>query len=390
MLRSIDQETCIGCGSCFKACSFDVYRLNTHQEKAAPCGAGCPAGIDIRSYMHLLQQGRHADAAAELLQYNPMPLFTSRACPHFCEKSCTRKKIDAAVNIPALEDYLGRWILDHAPALPDITRAGDIAVIGSGAAGLAAAYFMRLRGCSVTVYEQDEAPGGRFRASLPVDLLNAQIEWFKACGITFVTGTAVGDQQAVTVRGLRKAQTKAVIIATGGQGAGQFASVADIVDGKLDVDPATLATRTNGVFAAGPVRGASPDPAHEIGEAREAAWSAQCFLDGWDMLESRPSRKRGVAVMPVEKMFRYDETLPIGKLPAAPRNEAAPGASFDYETMIREANRCVTCGSKAEAAYRNDCMTCYFCEISCPVNAILVDPFKERLPRTIEFEREGV
>ena len=146
MLRSIDREKCIGCGSCFKACSFDVYRLNTHQEKASPCCAACPAGVDVRSYMHLLQQGRHADAADELLQYNPFPLFTSRVCPHFCERTCTRKKIDAAVNIAAMEDYLGYWILEHDPALPDITRAGTIAVIGSGAAGLASAYFMRRRG----------------------------------------------------------------------------------------------------------------------------------------------------------------------------------------------------------------------------------------------------
>ena len=240
------------------------------------------------------------------------------------------------------------------------------------------------------MYEKEKTPGGRFRASIPADLLAAQTAWLKDCGITFVTETAVGDKEAVTVRSLRKACTKAVIIATGRHTAEQFASVVDIIDGAIDVDPVTLATRTNGVFAAGPVRGASHDPAHEIGDAREAAWSANCFIDGWDMLESRPPRKRGIAVMPVETMFRYDEKLPIGNLPAAPRNESSPGGIFNYETMILEANRCITCGSKAEAAYRNDCMTCYFCEIACPVQAILVDPFKERLPRTIEFEREGV
>jgi len=390
MLRSIDQEKCIGCGSCFKACSFDVYRLDTHQEKASPCGAACPAGIDIRSYMHLLQQGRHADAAAELLQYNPLPLFTSKVCPHFCEKTCTRKKIDAAVNVPAIEDYLGHWILANEPVLPDVSRAGNVAVIGSGAAGLAAAYFMRLRGYSVVVYEKEEAVGGQFRETIPADLLAAQIEWFKSCGIEFITGTAVGDAEAVTVRGLRKGITKAVIIATGKGTADQFASVVDVVDGKIDVDPATLATRTNGVFAAGPVRGASHDPAHEIGDAREAAYSANCYVDGWDMLESRPAKKREIAVMPTEKMFLYSEELPIGNLPAAPRNEPAEGEIFNYETMSLEANRCVTCGAKAHAAYKNDCMTCYFCEIACPVEAIRVDPFKERLPRTIEFEREGV
>lgn len=390
MLRSIDREKCIGCGSCFKTCSFDVYRLNTRQEKTSPCAAVCPAGVDVRAYMHLLQQGRHADAACKLLEHNPIPLFTSRVCPHFCEKNCTRKKIDAPVNIPAMEDYLGRWILEHDPALPDISRAGTIAVIGSGAAGLSAAYFMRRRGYAVVVYEKSEIAGGQFRDSIPADLLAAQIEWFKRCGIEFRTNTPVGDAETVTVRGLRREHTKAVIIAAGRDAAAQFASVTDVVDGRIDADPVTLTTRTNGVFAAGPVRGASHDPAHEISDAREAVYSANCFVDGWDMLESRPCRKREIAVMPAEKMFRYSQELPVGNLPATPRNESSPGKVFNYETMTREANRCVTCGAKAEAAYKNDCMTCYFCEIACPVGAILIDPFKERLPRTIEFEHEGV
>ena len=390
MLRSIDREKCIGCGSCFKACSFDVYRLNTHQEKASPCCAACPAGVDVRSYMHLLQQGRHADAADELLQYNPFPLFTSRVCPHFCERTCTRKKIDAAVNIAAMEDYLGYWILEHDPALPDITRAGTIAVIGSGAAGLASAYFMRRRGYSVIVYEQEESLGGQFRETIPAELLEAQITWFQKCGIVFKIGTPVGDAEQITVRDLRKNHTKAVIIATGRNTASQFSSVVDITDGNIEADFVTMATRTNGVFAAGPVRGASHDPAHEIADGHEAAYSANCFVDGWDMLESRPAKKRTIAVMPTEKMFQYSRELPIGNLPAMPRNEPVLGSIFNYETMILEANRCVTCGAKAEAAYKNDCMTCYFCEIACPVGAILIDPFKERLPRTIEFEREGV
>ena len=55
MLRSIDQEKCIGCGSCFKTCGFDVFRLETKRPESAPCQAACPAGIDIRSYAHLLQ-----------------------------------------------------------------------------------------------------------------------------------------------------------------------------------------------------------------------------------------------------------------------------------------------------------------------------------------------
>ncbi len=390
MLRSIDTEKCIGCGSCFKSCSFDVYRLNTHQEKASPCSAICPVGTDMRSYMHLLQQGRHFDAAKELLQYNPMPLLTCRVCPHYCEKACTRAKIDASVNIPAMEDYLGHWIIEHEPSVPEISRAGKIAVIGSGAAGLSAAYFMRMHGCSVVVYEKEEKLGGQLCDKVSSEILSAQIEWFKRCGIEFVTGTAVGDNEALTIQKLREDYVKAVIIATGKDTAGNFKSVIDVADNKIDADAVSLATRTNGIFAAGAVHGASHDPAHEVCDGREAAFSAYRFLNGWDLLESRPVKKREIATMPVEKLFRYNQELPIGTLPASPRNEAAPNTIYDYETMILEANRCVTCGAKAEAAYKNDCMTCYFCEIACPVNAIIVDPIKEKQPRTIEFEREGV
>lgn len=390
MLRAIDQNKCIGCGSCFKACAFDVFSLNTHQEKVSPCTSICPAGIDVRSYMHLLQQSRHAEAAEELLQYNPIPLFTCRVCPHFCEKACTRAKIDAAVNIPAVEEYLGNWIITHDPVLPDINRFGTIAVIGAGAAGLSAAYFMRRLGYAVIVYEKNETAGGQFREKISAELLSAQIDWFKRCGIEFKTGTPVGDAENITVQKLRREHTKAVIIAAGRGTAEQFASAADIDGNKILVDSVTLAARTNGVFAAGAVTGTSHDPAHEIYAGRQAAFSANCFINGWDMLESRPSKKHETAVMPVEKMFKYSQEKPVGNLPAAARNEAVSGEVFDYETMMREVNRCVTCGAKAEAAYKNDCMSCYFCEIACPVGAIVVDPMKEKQPRVIEFEREGI
>lgn len=390
MLRAIDTEKCIGCGSCFKSCSFDVYRLNTHQEKVSPCTGICPAGTDMRSYIHLLQQGRHAEAAEELLRYNPLPLLTNRVCPHFCEKACTRAKIDASVNIPALEDYLGHWIIEHEPVLEDISRAGKIAVIGSGAAGLSAAYFMRKYGCQVVVYEKENKPGGQFIDKIPQEILTAQIDWLKRCGIEFVTGTAVGDNEAMTIQKLRDDYVKAVIIATGKETAHYFKSVVDVADNKIAVEDITLATRTKYVYAAGAVCGHSHDPAHEVYDGREAAYSAHRFLDGWDLLEARPAKKREIAVMPVEKLFQYNEELPTGTLPAMPRTETSPNAIYDYETMILEANRCVTCGAKAEAAYKNDCMTCYFCEIACPVNAIVIDPIKEKQPRVIEFEREGV
>lgn len=388
MLRTIDQEKCIGCGACFKACGFDVFRLDTGRDSASPCQAACPAGIDIRSYAHLLQQGRTADAAAVLLERNPLPGLTCRVCPRFCESKCSRKNIDEAVNINALEQYLAEWIATRAlPAVP-VSRAGRVAIIGAGAAGMAAAFFMRRKGYAVTVYEREACPGGQFRTPELKDALNAQLRFLEAQGVEFVCGTPVGDGEAVTVQALRRHHVKAVIIATGAardkasRETPPFGSVADLsADALIEVDPATLATRTNGVFAAGPIRGGSHTAPHEIHDAFEAAFSADRFINGWDMLESRPVRKSAVA-------------MPCEGIPAAPRNNRVRSEDgklpLAYETMILEANRCLTCGSRAHAAYRDDCMTCYFCEMACPTGAIQVNPFKERLPRTIEFTREGV
>ena len=113
MLRKIDAEKCVGCGACFKTCAFDVFRLDTDQPQTSPCSAACPASVDMRNYLHLIQQGKHPEAVFALLSRNPLPLITAIACPHFCEKTCTRKKIDAPVNIPELEAYLGKWMLEN-------------------------------------------------------------------------------------------------------------------------------------------------------------------------------------------------------------------------------------------------------------------------------------
>ena len=107
VINVIDQDKCIGCGTCFKSCSLDVFRLDTDQSKVSPCMAACPAGTDIRGYNALVQQGRLEEAAQKLRQANPFPGITGRICFHPCEKECARNAVDGAVNINAVEQFLG-------------------------------------------------------------------------------------------------------------------------------------------------------------------------------------------------------------------------------------------------------------------------------------------
>ena len=131
--------------------------------EARPLSGGLSTGIDIRSYAHLLQQGKTAEAAEELLSRNPLPGLTCRVCPRFCESKCTRKGLDASVNVNALEQYLAEWLARRDVEPVPVTRAGRVAIVGSGAAGMAAAFFMRRKGYAVTVYEKERHPGGQFR-----------------------------------------------------------------------------------------------------------------------------------------------------------------------------------------------------------------------------------
>ena len=86
----------------------------------------CPAGTDIRGYNALVQQGKLEEAAQKLRQANPFPGITGRICFHPCEKECARNAVDGAVNINAVEQFLGD--LDLPEEQPAVRHTAKIAV----------------------------------------------------------------------------------------------------------------------------------------------------------------------------------------------------------------------------------------------------------------------
>jgi NADPH-dependent glutamate synthase beta subunit-like oxidoreductase len=170
-----------------------------------PCSTDCPANVDIPSYLSQIREGNLTRAARTLLDYNPLPAVTGRVCPHFCEGGCNRGEFDEAVSIKGIERFIGDYILDNAGKIitpPEGSTGKSVAVVGSGPAGLSAAYYLRRLGYSVTVFEKMEEAGGLLTYGippyrLPKDVVSKQLKALEGMGIEFKLKSSIGKDKTV-------------------------------------------------------------------------------------------------------------------------------------------------------------------------------------------------
>jgi len=185
-----------------------------------PCSSYCPAHTDIPGYLSKVRTGDLAGAARILMNYNPLPAITGRICPVFCEPECNRRDLDDSVAIQCVERGVGDYVLANAGEFygpPPRESGKKVAVVGSGPAGLAAAFYLRRDGHKVTIYEKMPEAGGMLLYSvppyrLPKDVVRRQIEALRGMGITIEVGVDVGGE--VSFDALKKG-FNAVLVAGG-------------------------------------------------------------------------------------------------------------------------------------------------------------------------------
>lgn len=133
-----------------------------------PCNQTCPAGENIQGWLSLAQAGRYEAAWRTIMEDNPFPAVMGRVCYHTCEVQCNRSQIDSAVNIHAVERFLGDealqqgWTIDTAP--PTGKR---VLIVGAGPAGLSAAYHLVRKGHTVEIHEAGPIAGGMMHFGIP-------------------------------------------------------------------------------------------------------------------------------------------------------------------------------------------------------------------------------
>jgi len=176
-------------------------------DRLPPCNNACPAGENIQRWLFHAEEGNYHAAWQKLMEDNPLPGVMGRVCYHPCQTACNRAALDEAVDIHAIERFLGRkaWEEKWMPEFEAEPTGKKVLVVGAGPSGLSAAYQFTRMGHTVTIREAGPMAGGMMRFGipkyrLPRDVLDYEIQRIVDMGVTLELNTKVEDIDAAFVK----------------------------------------------------------------------------------------------------------------------------------------------------------------------------------------------
>lgn len=241
--KFVDWAACTGCDVCQKECSVavpDQFNADLAPRRAAyiafpqavpkkavldrsgtsPCIAACPAGIKAHGYVSLARTGKYEEAFQLNLDVTPLVGTLGRTCYAPCENGCTRGQVEGTVPIRLTKRFIAdKHYAEKVGSGVDVPEPSgkSVAVVGSGPAGLTAAWQLARKGHAVTIFEAASTPGGQPQRAipgfrLPKDVLAADIANLTDLGVTIVCDSPIDDVQALKDSGF-----DAVVLAIGAQ-----------------------------------------------------------------------------------------------------------------------------------------------------------------------------
>lgn len=163
---------------------------------SAPCEYNCPIKIPTQKRFSLLRKGSVKEALELVLEYSPFPASVcGQVCPNLCLNNCSRGIFDEPLDVK----MLGNLSKDIKVKAPHFTHSEKIAIIGSGVAGISAAWQLLRHGYRVEIFEQDDKIGGKLSQVIPEErlhreILETELERFKSTGAEIHTSTKITQQ----------------------------------------------------------------------------------------------------------------------------------------------------------------------------------------------------
>ncbi|MBU1432890.1 FAD-dependent oxidoreductase [Myxococcota bacterium] len=181
--------------------ALELFMSNHPADCMAPCRRGCPAGVDVQRYLDLVRTGQHLEAVKTIRRNNPFPVVCGRVCVRVCEDSCRREILDEPIAINMVKRVATDYWVEHPYAeAPAASTGKRVAVVGGGPAGLTAAYYLRMMGHAVSVFEAKDKLGGMLRWGipdyrLPQHLLDFEIQQILNLGVDVEVNARVGSPE---------------------------------------------------------------------------------------------------------------------------------------------------------------------------------------------------
>jgi len=310
----------------------------------APCQVACPAHMDIPKMNRLIAAGKF-DEALDVVKHDiALPAVLGRICPAPCEGACHRKTVDEPVSICLLKRIVGDDGVEQDYS--EIKKTGKkVAVIGAGPAGLAAAYYLQLKGIEVTLFDKNEKAGGLLRTAindeiLPKEVLDKEIASVLKTGVKFEGGKDISPEEFVQI----KKDFDAVVLASGA-----ITENAEVFGLKsnpkgVDADKDTYRTSDEKVFAIGNVLRSSRLAVRSVGQGKEVAFSVMQFLNKQPIKGEQRLFNSRFGKLVANEFAEYLKESVNEK-----RHVPADGkiAGFTKEEAIEEAKRCLHCDCRA-------------------------------------------